>query len=179
MSAPAREATGDYSKRNEPSRERRDAVARPPIALLLTAAAGAVLLAVSELLPLYEVVIGGLETRARTEAGWESHAFAMLVLSLATIPMLLGAGRGARPAMAAIAAIGVVAIVIVLTVDLPQIRADAELREATAYEDVRAKAAIGFYVETLGAVLLLISGGLMALAPRRKARPRERPPRED
>lgn len=178
MSASAREATGDYSKHSEPSRERREGVARPPAALLLTAAAGAVMLAVSEVLPLYEVVVGGLETQQRTEPGWQNHAFAMLLLALACVPMLLGARRGARPAMAALAAIGVIAIVIVLTVDLPAVRADAELREATAYEDARAKAETGFYVETLGAVLLLVSGGLMVLAPKRKARTRERPPRE-
>lgn len=178
MSAPAREAIDDYSKHSEGSRERGDAVPRPPAALLLTAAAGAAMLAVSEILPLYEVVIGGLETQQRTEPGWQNHAFAMLALAIACIPMLLGARRGARPAMAALAAIGVVAIVIVLTVDLPAVRADAELREATAYEDARANAATGFYVETLGAVLLLVGGGLMALAPRRNPRSRERAPRE-
>ena len=179
MSASAREATGDYSKHPEPSRQRRATVTRPPAVLLLTAAAGAALLAVSEILPLYEVVIGTSEEQQRTEPGWQNHGFAMLLLALASIPMILGARRGARPAMAAVAAIGVVAIVLVLTVDLPAVRADAELREAAAYEDARANPTTGFYVETLGAVLLLISGGLMALAPKRKARPRERPPRED
>ena len=177
MSASAREATGDYSKHPEPSRERRDAVARAPAALLLTAAAGAAMLAVSEFLPLYEVVIGGLETMTRSEPGWQNHGFAMALLALAAVPMLLGARRGARPAMAAVAALGAVAILIVLTVDLPAVRADAELRESTAYEDVKAKAATGFYVETLGGVLLLASGGLMVLAPRRRDRNERRPRR--
>ena len=61
----------------------------------------------------------------------------------------------------------------VLAVDLPAVRADAELREAFAYEDAHAEAAIGFYVETLGAVLLLVAGGLMALAPRLRRRDAE------
>lgn len=171
MSASAREATGDYSKHSPPSRDRRETTRRAPKALLLTAAAGAAMLAVSEVLPLYEVVVGGLETQQRTEPGWQNHGFAMLLLALASIPMILGARRGARPAMAALAAIGAIAILIVLTVDLPAVRADAELREASAYEDARANPTTGFYVETLGAVLLLVSGGLMALAPRR-LRPR-------
>ena len=178
MSASAREATDDYSKHSEPSRERRGAVTRAPAALLLTAATGALLLAVSEVLPLYEVVVGSLEEQQRTQPGWQSHGFAMLLMALASIPMILGARRGARPAMLAVMVIGAIAVLIVITVDYPAVRQQAELREAARYEDARAKADTGFFVESLGGVLLLVSGGLMVLAPRRKARARERTPRE-
>ena len=179
MSAPAREATDDYSKHSEGSRDRRGAVTRAPAALLLTAAAGALLLAVSEVLPLYEVVVGSLEEQQRTKPGWQNHGFAMLLMALASIPMILGARRGARPAMLAVMVIGAIALLIVITVDYPAVRQQAELREAAQYEDARAKPETGFFVESLGGVLLLASGGLMVLAPRRKPRPaRERPPRE-
>lgn len=166
MSAAAREATGDYSTASERSPGRGSALPKGWIALLTAAAAGAAMLAISEVLPLYDVLLGAAGTEVRTEPGWSTHAFAMGLLALASIPMLRGARGGARPPMVALAAIGAVALLVVLAVDLPAVRADAELREAVAYEDAHAEAAIGFYVETLGAVLLLVAGGLMALAPR-------------
>jgi len=121
---------------------------------------------VSEFLPLFDVVIGSLETERRSERGFENHAFAMLLLGAASVPMALGARRGARPAMAALAVIGVVALVIVLAVDLPAARQQGTLAESVAYEDARAEPALGFFVETLGAVLLIGAGGGLLLAGR-------------
>ncbi|HEV2814042.1 MAG TPA: hypothetical protein VGW10_12390 [Solirubrobacteraceae bacterium] len=123
----------------------------------------AVLLIVSEFLPLYKVLVGALETETRSEAGWRNHAFAMLLLGLASVPMLLGALRGARPAMWALAGIGLVVIVIALTVDLSAARESGTLRESVSYEDARAEPAIGFFLETLAGVLLLLVGGLLLL----------------
>ena len=167
MSAPAREASNDHSTGSAPSRRgsRRLGEGQPPIRLALAAlaAVAAVLLLVSEFLPLYKVLVGALETERRSEVGWRNHAFAMLLLGLAAVPMLLGALRGARPAMWALAGIGVVVILIALTVDLSAARESGTLRESVSYEDARAKPAIGFYLETLGGVLLLLAGGLMLL----------------
>ncbi len=137
----------------------------------------AALLAVSELLPLYEVVVGQAEEARRSVRGPAEHAFAMLLFAVAALPMAVGARRGARPAMAALALLGVVVLVVVLTVDLPAVRQEGALRESAAYEDARARPAAGFYTETLGAVLLLVSGGGMLLAGRgepRRERTRER-----
>ena len=135
----------------------------------------AILLIVSEFLPLYRVLVGALETEQRSETGWRNHAFAMLLLGLAAIPMLLGALRGARPAMWAVAGIGVVVIAIALTVDLPTAQESGTLRESVTYEDAKAEPASGFFVETLGGVLLLFTGGLMLLlSPRSAAEDDER-----
>jgi hypothetical protein len=125
------------------------------------AAVAAVMLIVSEFLPLYKVVVGALETETRSEVGWRNHAFAMLLLGLAAVPMLLGSLRGARPAMWALAAIGVVVLVIALTVDLSAARESGTLRDSVSYEDAEAQPSTGFFVETLGGVLLLLAGGLM------------------
>ena len=133
------------------------------LALVGLAALAAVLLIVSEFLPLYKVLVGALETERRSEAGWRNHAFAMLLLGLAVVPMMLGALRGARPAMWALAAIGLLVIVIALTVDLSAARESGTLRESVSYEDARAEPAIGFFLETLAGVLLLLAGGLMLL----------------
>ena len=138
------------------------------------AALAAVLLIISEFLPLYKVLVGALETERRSEVGWRNHGFAMLLLGLAAVPMLLGALRGARPAMWALAAIGAVAIIIALTVDLSAARESGTLREAVSYEDARAEPAIGFFLETLAGVLLLLAGGLMLfLTPAREQAARD------
>jgi len=132
-------------------------------ALCGLALVGAFLLVLSEILPLYEVVVGTLETGTRTVRGWRNHAFAMLLFGAAAVPMALGALRGARPAMAALAALGVVVLVVILTVDLPAVRQSDGLSEAIAYEDARAQARSGFFAETAGGVFLLAAGGGLLL----------------
>jgi hypothetical protein len=132
------------------------------------------MLIVSEFLPLYKVVVGTLETERRSEVGWRNHAFAMLLLGLAGVPMLLGALRGARPAMWALAGIGIVVLLVALTVDLSAARESGTLRESVSYEDAKAEPAVGFFVETLAGVLLLLAGGLMLfLTPAREQAERE------
>jgi hypothetical protein len=144
------------------------------LGLAALAAIAAVLLIVSEFLPLYKVLVGALETETRSEVGWRNHAFAMLLLGLAAVPMLLGALRGARPAMWALAGIGVVVILIALTVDLSAARESGTLRESVSYEDARAEPAIGFFLETLAGVLLLLAGGLLLfLTPAREQAERD------
>ena len=129
--------------------------------LALVAVTGAVLLIVSEFLPLVMIYVGTLETVKDSRVGWRNHGFAMLLLGLASIPMLLGALRGARPAMYALAAIGLVAILVALTVDLPN--ATDEGLYGEQYDDAEARPTSGFFVETLGGVLLLASGGMLLL----------------
>jgi hypothetical protein len=177
MSA-AREATRDDSTGSRgsrgPARGFAQGSSRLRLALAGLAAIGALMLVVSEFLPLYKVVVGALETERRTEVGWRNHGFAMLLLGLAAIPMILGALRGARPAMWALAGIGVVAIVIALTVDLSAARESGTLRESVSYEDAEAQPDTGFFVETLGGVLLLLAGGLMLfLTPGRSREERD------
>ena len=174
MSA-TREATNDDSTGSRGSRRGRGAAperretARLALAALATVAA--LLLIVSEFLPLYKIVVGSLETERESEVGWRNHGFAMLLLGLAAIPMLLGALRGARPAMWALAGIGVVAILIALTVDLPN--ATDEGLYGERYDDAEARPSTGFYVETLAGVLLLAIGGLMLLLSPRRTDPEQ------
>lgn len=174
----AREATGDDSTGARASRRGSGGVAQGPskvaLALAAVAAVATVLLIVSEFLPLYKVVVGALETERRSEVGWRNHGFAMLLLGLASVPMVLGALRGARPAMWALAAIGVVVLVVALTVDLSAARESGTLRESVSYEDAQAQPAIGFFLETLAGVLLVLAGGLMLfLTPAREQTARD------
>ena len=167
MNASAREATSDYSTRSGPRNGAAKRVPRAQLALVALAFLAALLLIVSEFLPLYKVVIGALETESRTETGGGNHAYAMLLLGIAVIPMALGALRGARPAMLALAVLGVIVLVIALTVDLSAARQEGTLRESITYENARAEPAIGFFLETLAGVMLIVSGGLQLLGVRR------------
>jgi hypothetical protein len=153
---------------------------RPPgeidaSALPIAAAfAGAILLIVADLSTLIQIRV--LTVSKDTISGGSHHAYALLILGIFALPMAYGATRGAsRPAMAALAVIGLVALVIMLAVDLPDIHKTGVIGQR--FTDASASPRIGFYLETVGAFLLLLSGsaGLFLSAPSRQARPRPRP----
>jgi hypothetical protein len=92
-------------------------------------------------------------------SGWDRHGPALLILALFAAAMIVGAVRGARPAMAAVGALGLAALLIAIVGDVPDLHATGFIGEV--YEDAVAGPKAGFYLETLGAVLLLASGVLM------------------
>ena len=161
MSAPTREATNDYSTGSRRSsggfRGLADGSPTSRLALAGLATVAIVLLLVSSFLTL--ISIGTGITTLETRSGFEQHSITMLLLGLAAVPMLLGSLRGAKPAMIALGAIGIVVIVIALTVDLPDALDEGLYGER--YEGAEASPGIGFFVETLGGVLLLLAGGLL------------------
>jgi hypothetical protein len=115
---------------------------------------GALLLAVSDFTTLWEVKV--ITVVKDTQKGHEQHSYGLVLLALVALPMVLGAARGlSRPAMVATAALGVVALVIALAFDLPDATANGVLAD---FSDANASPQIGFYLETLGAVLLLLCG---------------------
>jgi hypothetical protein len=149
-------------------------------ALAGAAFAGAILLIAADLSTLIEIKV--LTVSKDSISGGSHHSYALLVLGLFALPMAYGATRGgSRPAMAALAAIGLGALVIMLAVDLPDIHRTGVIGQR--FTDASASPKTGFYLETLGAFLLLIAGsaGLFLSSPgRRPTRPRrERPPRRD
>lgn len=166
MSASAPGATTDDSTgtaaSRRPSGRSGGASGRTATGLLGLALVAAALLVVSTFLSLYDVTTGA--STLRSISGYEHHSIAMLLLGLASVPMAFGAARGARPAMIAVAAIGIVVLVVAFTVDLPAALDEGLL--AVTYEGAQAEPGIGFYLETLGGVLLLMSGGLGILGAR-------------
>ena len=140
---------------------------------------GAILLIVADLSTLIDIKV--LTVSKHSISGGSHHSYALLILGLFALPMAYGATRGgSRPAMAALAAIGLVALVIMLAVDLPDIHKTGVIGQR--FTDATASPKSGFYLETLGAFLLLMAGsaGLFLSNPSRPARPRrERPRRRD
>ena len=145
---------------------------------------GAILLIVADFSTLYEIKAGKTDPAAvvKTTSGHAQHSFALVLLGIAALLMAYGATRrGSRPAMAALLTVGVVALVIALVGDLPDATSSGTF--GRNFADARAVRGSGFYLETIGAFLLVIAGsaGLFLSSPtRRPTRPRrERPPRGD
>jgi hypothetical protein len=72
-------------------------------------------------------------------------------------------------------ALGLAAAVVALAFDLPDATGTKVLSTASGFREVSLTPQIGFYLETLGAVLLLVAGvgGLLLAAPALPRRSRE------
>jgi hypothetical protein len=137
-----------------------------------TAFAGAICLLLATFATIIEIRVGTTTTVLGHDThltGWDRHGPALLIVALFAIVMIAGAVRGARPAMIAVAVLGLAALLIAVIGDVPDLNETGFIGEV--YEDAAAGPKLGFYLETLGAVLLLAGGGLM-LAAERPARER-------
>jgi hypothetical protein len=151
------------------------------IGLCAAASAGVVCLVLATFTTVIEIKVGTttkIPDHDTHLSGWDRHGPALLLIALFAAAMIAGALRGARPAMAALAALGLVALLIAVIGDVPDLHKTGFIGEV--YEDAAAGPKAGFYLETLGAVLLLVSGGLLlalpaADAPAPRVRERERP----
>jgi hypothetical protein len=163
VSATHPEATVDYSSNHRGSRT---------VAVLFgLALAGAILCVVATFSAVIRIEVLTVEQAAYS--GFDRHSVALLVIAAFSLPMAWGALRGARPAMGALAACGLAVLLIALIGDLPHLDDAGVWPQSGAFEDARARAGAGWYLETLAGVLLLASGGLWLLtAGRERARAR-------
>src|SRR4051794_35127849 len=157
--------TRDYSKGNP---------APPPLswAFLTVGLAAAFMLIAADLSTLLEIKV--LTVVEKRLSGHAQHDWAVAILGLASIPLTIGAARrAARPAFVGLIVIGVAVLVIALANDLPDTRSTGVYGQR--YDEAAAQAGPAFYLETAGAVLLLITGvgGLILRPPppARRARP--------
>lgn len=136
-------------------------------ALALAGLAGAALLVAATFTTIIEIkVLTTQDVAADVDAtltGRDRHGVALIVIAAFALLMLAGALRGARPAMLALAALGIAALAITVGADAPDLDDTGLIGEL--YSEASAGPGIGFYLETLGAALLLVSGGgLMVLS---------------
>ena len=141
------------------------------VALLALTVVACVLLIVAEFTDLNEIRIVTV-TREGVGVGGH-HGYALLIIALAALVMGYGAFRGSRPAGIALAVLGAAALLVVLLVDLPDV--DATGLYGRDYEQAESQAAIGFYLETAGAILLLVAGVLTAVLGRQAPAPAPAP----
>ena len=190
MNAPP-EANTEYSRGSGPSRRlilpRWDASetapatpADPPraasVATAVLALLGALLIVIAQFTALYRVHTAASSAAIKTVGAGANHAWAPLPLALLAAALALAVLRSrSRSAAAAIAVLGIATLGVALLGDLPDVHASGLVgSSAGGYVQATASPSAGLYMETLGAVLLLIAGGvglLMLVAPRRNPAP--------
>ena len=164
--AHAKRTTNDYSKGMAPSLPSLPRANALRFDLLAAAVVGVICLLLATFATVIEIKVGTTTKVPDHDthlSGWDRHGPALLVIALFASVMIAGALRGARPAMTALAALGLVALLIAVIGDVPDLDETGFIGQV--YEDAAAGPKAGFYLETLGAVLLLASGGLMLALP--------------
>jgi len=155
MSAAQDEATREYSRGPRLPSGARGGPLAARLALAATSAIGIVLLVASTFTPIIRIKVVTVIQESFT--GFERHHVALILIGLLAAAMTVGAFQGARPAMGALAVCGVAVLLIALLGDLPDAGDTGQIGDR--YEDAEALTGIGYYLETLGGVLLLAAGG--------------------
>ena len=147
--------------------------------VVLAALLGAVLIIVSQFTALYHVHVATSAAPVKTVGTGGNHAWAPIPLALLAAVLAFAAYRYRnRTALLAIALLGVVTLVIALLGDLPDVHATGLIGSgASQYVEGTASPSAGLYMETLGAIVLLVSGGVgfLLLPPHRPAPGENRP----
>ncbi len=143
---------------------------------------GAGLLLIAEFAPLFSVRAGGPGDVLRTVQTGSHHAHALIPVALLAAVLAGGWYRSpGRPAMTAIGVLGAVALVIAIAHDWPDAHATGLVRNpGGSYVRAGSRAGAGLYLETLGGIVLLITGAAgLLLAPRLRRRESRPPPPRD
>lgn len=134
--------------------------------LLVVLLAGALLLIVAEFMTLYEIRAITAVPEGGTRSVGGHHAYALLIVGVVLVPMALGAVRGgSRPAAIAVLVLALLAAGIVALVDLPDLNETGLI--GRTYDEAQARPRAGFFVESLGATLVLV-GAVATLLFRRR-----------
>lgn len=134
--------------------------------LLVVLLAGALLLIVAEFMTLYEIRAVTAVPEGGTRSVGGHHAYALLIVGVVLVPMALGAVRGgSRPAAIAVLVLALLAAGIVALVDLPDLNETGLI--GRTYDEAQARPRAGFFVESLGATLVLV-GAVATLLFRRR-----------
>jgi hypothetical protein len=159
----AQHGTGrDDSKGFAPGRSPSAAVLALRAVPAMTGLTGALLLVVATFTTIIEITV---ETTVRgvdfdaAQSGWDRHGPALIVLALLALWLLAAALRGARIAMTGLALTGLVALAIAVHSDRSHVHDTGSVGEV--YTEATANPGTGYYLETLGGVLLLLSGGAL------------------
>lgn len=138
---------------------------------------GALLLLVAEFTTLFEVSTGGSGPAVKSVGTGSHHAYALVPIALLAAALAYGVcGVGSRPALLSIGVLAIIALLIGLLGDLPDAHSNGLITGAGGrYVSASSNPSAGMYMETLGAVVLLITCvcGFLLLGP--PPRPDRRP----
>lgn len=176
MNAPP-EAQSEYSRGSGPSRPlkagRRWVSARPQpaapetpgtarAALAVSALVGALLIVVSQFTALYQLHSATSSAAIKTIETGPNHAWAPIPLAVVAVALAYAVYRyGNRPALLGLAVLGIATLLIALLGDLSDAHSSGLIGSgADGYVQATSSASVGLYMETLGAVVLLVTGGV-------------------
>lgn len=142
--------------------------------------AGAALLLVAEFTTLFTIHSSAYGAPVRTEGTGAHHSYALIpVAVLAALLTVVAVRSRSRAPLVGVGILGLVALAIALLGDLPDAQATGFVGHAQALTFAKSTPSTGLYLETLGAILLLIAAGGALLLPdasRRGAPRRPAPP---
>ncbi len=126
---------------------------------------GALLLIASEFMPLYRVATTTGDMPIKSVSTGSHDAYALIPIALVAAALAYGGAiRGSRVALLALGALGLATLLIALIGDLPDAQATGVIgNTGTHFQQAAAKPQAGLYIETLGAILLIVSSGCALL----------------
>ncbi len=152
-----------------------EAASSARLALALAALLGAVLVLVAQFTALYHLHSATSSAAIKSVGTGGNHAWAPIPLALAALVLAYAVYRhGSRVALAGLVALGVATLLIALIGDLPDAHSSGLVgSSASGYVQATASPSAGLYMETLGAVLLIVAGGLGLLMAAPQIGPRK------
>jgi hypothetical protein len=123
---------------------------------------GALLVLVAQFVALYHVRVPTSSTPVKTVGTGANHGWAGIPIALVCFALAAAVHRyGNRTALVGLIVLGLATLLIALLGDLPDAHATGLIgSSANQYQQGVSSPGAGLYVETLGAVLLLVSGGV-------------------
>jgi hypothetical protein len=141
--------------------------------LFAVAMLGALLLLVAEFTTLFTVHVSGVAKPLRTVSGGSHHSYAMALIAACATILAFAVWRAAsRPALLGLGLVGIAALLIALLGDLSDATASGLILTSSHYVEAKSTPSAGFFIEMLGALLLVIvcaSGFLLTAPPGRSA----------
>ena len=157
--ARARGDSGSPAPSREPASESSTA---SPTAIFAGGLLGALLLVVAEFTTLFTIHTSTSSHAIQSVGTGGHHTYALIPIGLLVVLLAYGVlSAGSRPALLAIGVLGVIALLIALLGDLPDAHASGLLGSpASHFTSASSTPSAGLYMETLGAVALVISCGV-------------------
>jgi hypothetical protein len=152
-----------------------DAASSARLALAVGALLGALLVIVAQFTALYHLHSATSSAAIKTVGTGANHAWAPIPLALVAALLAYAVYRhGSRMALAGLLALGVATLLIALIGDLPDAHSSGLIgSSAGGYVQATSSPSAGLYMETLGAVILIIAGGIGLLMSAPRTAPRQ------
>jgi hypothetical protein len=165
---------GDSGRRGRGTEQVRDSIRWGVLGASLLAA---LLMVVAEFTTLFTVHVESSSTAIKTVTTGSHHSYALLPIAALVTLLAIGFWRDAsRPALLAIGLLGIVTLLIALLGDLPDANATGLAGSSTThFVNASSTPSAGLYLETLGAVALVITCGVGFIALGAPARPAPKP----